>query len=91
MKTEKICEVLGVEADQVTKYKGVFTYRRGFFYQLGKNAVIIRDSVEKRLVEAGIRYKVVDFGEKWTAFRGGSALKDSSHWYVKFTVEDENA
>jgi hypothetical protein len=88
MKTETIREILGAQSYELTKYKGVYTYRRGFFYRLGMNQVKVCEKVEKNLKDAGISYTIIDCGEQWTPFRGGSSLKDSSHWFVKFTVNE---
>jgi len=88
MKIEAICETLGVPEYQVSKYKGVFTYRQGFFYRMGDDASSIRKFVEDQLAKAGVKYNIIDYGEKYAPFRGGSKLKESSHWYVKFTVDD---
>jgi hypothetical protein len=28
-------------------------------------------------------YSIKDYGEKWTAFRGGASLANQSHWFVE--------
>ena len=82
MKTKEIKDILGHSFDTVSKYKGVFTVRRGFFYRHGGTTDKCVNTVLLKI--PGV--KIVDSGEIWKAFNGGALLKNQSHWYVKFTV-----
>lgn len=42
-----------LEPGELTKSKGVFTYRRGFFYRHGGSAEKVKASVERDLNKAG--------------------------------------
>jgi len=67
---------------QVTKSKGVFTVRRGFFYRNGKTEADLVAKVKAAFPDA----VVVDSGEVWKAFDGGKSVAQQSHWFVKFTL-----
>ena len=82
MKTKEVKELLGHSFDSVSKYKGVFTVRRGFFYTHGDTEEKYVDIVRSAIPEATI----FDSDEIWKAFSGGAPLAKQSHWYVKFTV-----
>ena len=82
MKTKEIKDILGHAFDSVSKYKGVFTARKGFYYRHGHTEEMSVDEVRSKLPEATI----FDSGEIWKAFNGGALLKNQSHWFVKFTV-----
>lgn len=86
--TAIIRDALGTTPDAVTKYKGVYTYRRGFFFTMGCTSKKVSCDVSKALTEAGIVHAIVDFGQQWRTFRGGDTLKQGSHWWVKFTVSE---
>lgn len=62
---------------------GSTVLRQGFFYRHGKDAAAFEKSVADDLTKLGIAHKIVDKGEKYTAFRGGAKVKDSTHWWVK--------
>ncbi len=74
---------LGI-ADSVSKRKdGTIVIRRGFYYRYGKDAEDFSLRVGAALRKAGIEFSVKDYGEKWTAFRGGASLASQSHWWVE--------
>jgi hypothetical protein len=72
--------------DSYSVKNGVFTVRKEFFYRMGKDTEYYRQKV----LEAFPNVKIVDSGEVWKAFRGGASVANSSHWFVKFTFEDED-
>jgi len=70
-------------ADTYSQKDGVFTVRRGFFYRMGKDVSHFKNDILATFPSA----KIIDSGEVWKAFRGGSSVANSSHWFVKFTIE----
>jgi hypothetical protein len=78
----EVADRLGVDAESVTKSKGVYTFRVGFYYTHGRTADDLTDKVRAAFPEAVVE----DSGEVWKAFRGGASLAQSSHWFVKFTL-----
>ena len=71
-------------ADSVSKRKdGTIVIRRGFYYRNGKDAELFSLAVGTALKKAGVKYSVKDYGEKWTAFKGGASLASQSHWWVE--------
>ena len=87
MKLNELREVLGIDnPEALTKYRGEYTYRVGFFYTFGQTHQLHRDNLVIRLSKAGIDAVILDSGEQWKAFRGGDTLKQGSHWWVKFQI-----
>lgn len=68
--------------DALSKSKGVFTARKGFFYTGGKTADAFAARVKEALPEANI----LEQGEVWLPFRGGAPITRQSHWFVRFTL-----
>lgn len=90
MKLDELREVLGIDnPEALTKYRGVYTYRVGFFFTNGYDHRKVRDSLTENLSKAGIDAVVIDSGEQWKPFRGGDTLKQGSHWWVKFQIVGE--
>lgn len=90
MKLNELREKLGInDPEALTKYRGVYTYRVGFFYTFGRNRCSIRDNLITALNKAGIYVTIIDSGEQWKPFRGGDTLKQGSHWWVKFSIIGE--
>jgi hypothetical protein len=71
-----------IHADAYSLKNNVFTLRWGFFYKMGKTTELHRNKVLEAFPDAVI----VDSGEVWKPFRGGSSVANSSHWFVKFTL-----
>ena len=71
-----------ITCDEVTKSKGVFTARTGFFYSHGRSAENLIDDVKEVFPSA----TVIDFGEIWKPFKGGASLRSQAHWFVKFPL-----
>ena len=89
MNLNQLREILGIDnPEALTKYRGVYTYRVGFFYTHGRDHRKIRDEVVASMNKAGIaeRFRIIDSGEQWKPFRGGDTLKQGSHWWVKFQI-----
>ena len=76
----EVQEATGV--DQVTKSKGVYTARVGFYYRHGKDAAYVVRIIQEAFPEA----KIEDSGEVWKPFNGGASVARQSHWFVKFTL-----
>lgn len=84
MKAEQVAEMIGCDSNKISKSRGVFTYRVGFFYRHGGSSQIVADRLKAKIPNATI----VDHGEKWVAFKGGAPLAKQSHWWVKFTINE---
>ncbi len=69
-------------ADTVSMRDGVITIRRGFFYRMGGSS----EKFAARVKEVFPNAEIIDHGEHWAAFRGGASVRNSSHWWVKFTL-----
>ena len=80
-----------LNVDSVGKNKaGNIVVRRGYFYTFGKDAHYFKSEVCTKLNKAGIEYEVVDYGNHFTAFRGGASVKNQSHWWVELKpIEDK--
>jgi hypothetical protein len=99
-RTPKLLSVLlaNVAADEIvfSPKGGCYIARRTFFFSHGKNAKHFEQAVAADLATSreGMtamigRHKIaiLSSGEVDKPFRGGAAIKDSRHWWVKFTVE----
>jgi hypothetical protein len=85
VKTSEVRKILNtsrVFVDTLSQSNGVFTVRRGFFYRLDGSAKVLADNIQRALPNAVI----IEKGEVYKEFRGGSSVARGSHWYVKFTV-----
>lgn len=65
--------------------KGVFTVGKGYYYRFGTISGF-RDSVLEKLKVAGISVNVLDSGDTFKPFRGGSNFWSQSHFWVKFEI-----
>lgn len=73
--------------DQLSKSKGIYTARWGYFYRHGRTSDECVQSVLDGL--SGVR--VIDSGDVWKSFRGGASVKNQSHFFVKFQIaQDRN-
>ena len=72
--------------DEITLKSGIYTIREGFFYRHGKTTKDLLNKVKSVFPNATI----IDSGEIYTAFNGGAKISKQSHWFVKFTLPDEN-
>ena len=72
-----------IRADTISKRKdGTVVLRRGFFYKNGFTADQFVNHIMSKLIDYGMSARVVDSGEIWKPFNGGSTLANSSHWFV---------
>lgn len=72
-----------VNCDQIVVRSGQATFRRAFFYRQGRLALDFLAQVKRELDDAGVRYRLADWGEVWKPFRGGASISQQSHWFVK--------
>ncbi len=83
---KKVREACFGLADQIGRKKnGNITLRRGFFYTNGMSSSKLAASAIKRLQDIGITATLVDHADVWKPFRGGSALRNQSHFYVELS------
>ena len=82
MTTVEVTKLIGCSAENVSASKGIFTYRKGFFYTHGQTADPMVAKVQSCIPDAII----VDSGTVWKPFKGGAPLEKSSHFFVKFKV-----
>lgn len=71
-----------LSASSVSIKAGVFTARWGFFWRQGRSSDEYAERVRSKLGAC-----VLDHGEVWKSFRGGASVSQSSHWWVKFTIQ----
>lgn len=83
MKNE-LKEKLRSSFDSVSISKGIVTVRQGFFYRMNKTSDDLVNKVKTLFPQA----KIIDSGEIWKPFKGGATVKNKSHWFVKFIVEE---
>jgi hypothetical protein len=69
--------------DSASIRNGVVTVRDEFFYRHGRTAADLVADVLRAFPNATI----LDSGEIWKPFNGGASTANSSHWFVKFTVD----
>lgn len=74
-----------INADSISIRKGIYTARRGYFYSMGGSA----DKFAARVQAAFPSAHIIEKGDHWTPFNGGASLARSTHWFVKFTLEDK--
>jgi hypothetical protein len=78
---------LSHHADSVgMKKDGTITVRRGYFYRNGMDSTRFATQTAQRLAAAGITLFMKEHGDHWSAFRGGSTIANSSHFWVEFTA-----
>ena len=83
MKLQEIAQLIG--ADTISRREDVITVRKSYFYTFGKSA---RD-FEARVLKAFPNAKIHDIGDHWVPFKGGHTVAQGTHWYVKFSLEDQ--
>lgn len=79
-------------ADVISKKRdgsGNFIFRKSFYYKFGNNKHTFADKISGELTEMGIKHEVIDKGEKYVVFRGGSSVAQGSHWWVTVKVNQE--
>jgi hypothetical protein len=74
-------------ADQISRNKdGTIMVRRGYFYRMNKSVSEFEESVLFYLHSANVSSKVIDSGDHWAPFRGGSSVARNSHFWVQLEV-----
>lgn len=71
--------------EEVSKSKGVFIFRRGYFYRSGtpdKYAEMIKN----KLTQQGFQFTILESGDNWKPFKGGGTTAQNSHFYVKVNI-----
>ena len=79
--TTELKELLG--ADVLSLRKGIYTYRKEFFYTHGQTAESHAQKIKALLPQA----QILDQEEIWKPFRGGASTAQSSHFKVTFTLD----
>lgn len=79
---KQIREALAVVADTVSKSKGNVVVRRGFFCSMGQTSEKFAAKVDAALKQAGLSERVVCYGTKEAAFRGGQTVAQGSHFWA---------
>ena len=69
----------GLYADKLTKNKGVWKFKKSYFYKLGQSAEAIAKKIEEALPEA----KIISASDRWNCW-------PKSSWFeVKFQWEEK--
>jgi hypothetical protein len=68
-----------------SKKDDCFIVRKSFFYTMGKKT----EDYVNRVLLSFPNATIVDSGEIWKSFRGGSTVAQGSHWYVKFQLPED--
>jgi hypothetical protein len=83
MTKKQIEEKLNGKIDMLSKNReGNYIARRGFFYTNGMSADLLAKKIKEEIPEIAI----VKTWEKWTPFKGGSSVKQGSHFGVEFKI-----
>ncbi len=80
---KQIRAALDMVADTVGRSKGEIVARRGFFFKGNMDAARFAARVNSALERAGCVERVVEYGEKWAAFRGGQTVAQGSHFWAR--------
>lgn len=83
MKLKKIKDALGM--DTISKRYGIITVRKQFFYRDGRSSELYESKVKALFKDV----EIIDSGEHYASFKGGSDVRNSSHWWVKFKIKKE--
>jgi hypothetical protein len=80
-------EAEGFHFDQVIVNLGVATVRKGFYYKFGMTAY----QIGERLTAAFPGIEIVERQDIYKAFRGGASIAHSSHFLIRFRVDNLDA
>ena len=83
---KKVENILKSIVSSFSKRNGIYTVRRGYFYTSGKTTNDFVDRISDVLKQEGVAFEIVDSGNHWAPFRGGASVCNQSHWYVKFSL-----
>lgn len=91
-KLKEVRAALDSTADSVgySGKTGEYIARRGFFYRHGYDADKFEAAVRRKLELAGLKVRTIETYEKWTTFRGGASVANSSHWGARFRLDEKN-
>lgn len=80
-----------VNADTIGRKRdgsGNYLFRKGFYYRFGTDAQKYAKQVSFDLCEMNQDHDIVDYGEKYTAFRGGASVANQSHFWVVVKMKE---
>ncbi len=86
MTTNDVLQLLivgNIRPEKLTKFKGEFIYRQGFFYTHGNSAHKIAEKIKLVLPNA----KITSTQDVWLPFRGAVPLQYNSHFQVRFRLD----
>jgi hypothetical protein len=72
--------------DQVSKSKGVFKFRQGYFYRSGTPEGFA-NRISRKLTELNIDHTVLESGDVWKEFKGSATLRNQSHYWVNVNIK----
>lgn len=74
-----------IHCSQITKSKGVFTFRQGYFYRSGSPEGFA-NRISTQLTALGIEHTIQESGDKWKPFKGSASVANQSHLFVKVNI-----
>jgi hypothetical protein len=74
---------------KLTLSKGLFTFRKGYFYRHGRTAEDVFVNTLQRLSDQGFKVSNVEYGDHWAAFDGGAGVRKTSHWWMTCKIEEK--
>lgn len=69
-----------------TKTGGNILCRWGYFYRRGKTVESYVTIIKELLAKHSIPCSIVDSGDRWKNFSGGSSVAQASHFYVEIRI-----
>lgn len=72
-----------IMCDDVSKHKGIVTFRSGYYYRMNKDSQKYQTSIHNQLRANNIEFEAVDCGDHWAAFNGGASIRKSSHFWAQ--------
>ncbi len=87
MQTKKLKKLLcdkGIHASTVSQKARVFILRWSYFYKMGNTSEKCADLISKAFPNSTI----TEHSDIFKPFRGGASVANSSHFCVKFILDD---
>lgn len=85
---EEIGQVLEMDLTDPGKLErsksGVFTYRKEYYWRPKKTEQESFAPQVAKLEAAGFALTDIEYGDKYTSFKGGEGVKKNSHYWMKF-------
>ena len=85
---EEIAQVLEMDLGDPGKLErskaGVFTYRKEYYWRPRKSEQESFAPQVAKLEAAGFTLSDIEYGDKYTSFKGGEGVKRNSHYWMKF-------